>query len=191
MRFSARLLLCAVAGGLIGTGGAIYSVRSGALGNQLMLGPWATGRDFGSSEASRYTRAVVALRGLLALPAREARYYNAVVDSAGAPLDGRCRYRLSGGALPAAWWSVTLYDPAGYLVPNAAGVYSVGSASLSPDEQRAWQVAIAPQPAPGRWLPTGHAPRFELTLRTYLPIDGGQGEVTAAQLPRIDKVGCA
>lgn len=189
MRFTARLLLCAVAGGLIGAGGAVYSVRSGAIGNQVMLGPWATGRDFGSSEASRYTRAVIALRGLLALPAREARYYNAGVDSAGAPLNGRCRYRLSGGALPSVWWSVTLYDPAGYLVPNAAGVHSVGSAGLSPAEQRAWQVIVAPRPAPGRWLPTGDVPRFELTLRTYLPEDSGRGEASAAQLPRIDKLG--
>ncbi|MBX9813342.1 MAG: hypothetical protein A4S12_02775 [Proteobacteria bacterium SG_bin5] len=190
MRFSVRLLLCAVAGGLIGAGGALYSVRSGALGNQRSLGPWTTGRDFGTAQASRYTRAVIALRGLLALPAREARYYNASVDSAGSPLDGRCRYRLSGGALPAAWWSVTLYDPAGYLVPNAAGVYAIGSASLPPAEQRRWAVTIAPRPAAGRWLPTGGVARFELTLRTYLPEDGGRGEIAAARLPRIEKEAC-
>lgn len=191
MRFGARLALCALAGALIGTGGAIYGVRAGALGEQIRLGPWTTGRDFGSAHASSYTRSVIALRGLLALPAREARYYNAAIDSAGDPLDGRCTYRLSGGALPAAWWSVTLYDPAGYLVPNAAEVYSIGSLGLSPAEQTAWTVTISPNRAPGRWLPSGGAGRFELTLRTYLPADGGRGEITGDRLPRIAKVGCA
>lgn len=187
MRYGARLLLCALAGGLIGTGAAVYSVRAGALGNQERLGPWTTGRAIGTAAADRYTRAVVALRGLLALPAAEARYYNASVDSSGAPLDGRCRYRLRGGALPAAWWSVTLYDPAGYLLPNAAELYSVGSAGLSAAEQQGWAVTIAPDRAPGHWLPTAGAPRFELTLRTYLP----QGPVSAAELPRIEKERCA
>lgn len=185
-----RVLLGAVLGLALGAGAAAWSVRAGALGSTQQLGPWTTGRDFGSAQASAYTRAVVALRGLLALPAREARYYNAATDSAGAPLDGRCRYRVSGGALPAKWWSLTLYDPAGYLVPNPAGIYAVGSVGLSAAEQSGWQVIIAPQAQPGHWLPTGGLGRFELTLRTYLPTDGGKGEPPAARLPRIAKEAC-
>lgn len=186
-----RLTLCAVAGGVLGVGGAVWSVRAAALGAPTMIGPWVTGSDYGSDKASRYTRAVVALCGLLALPASDARYYNAATDDSGAPLDGKCRYRLSGGALPAKWWSVTLYDPAGYLVPNAAGIYSVGSAGLPGSEQAAWQVAIGPERTGGHWLPTGGTARFELTLRAYLPSDGGRGNFTAAQLPRLTRIGCA
>ena len=191
MRNWQRLALCAVVGVLLGAGGAVWSVRAGSLGAQTVIGPWVTGSDFGTSAASRYTRAVIALRGLLALPATEARYYNASTDDQGAPLDGKCQYRLSGGALPAKWWSVTLYDPAGYLVPNPASVYSIGSAGLPPAERSHWQVIIGPNRVAGHWLPSGGISRFELTLRAYLPAGGGRGNFTAAQLPRLTRTGCA
>ncbi len=191
MRNWQRLAICAIAGLVIGGGGAVLSVRAGALGSQNMIGPWVTGRDFGTEAASRYTRAVVALRGLLALPATEARYYTAATDDSGAPLDGACRYIVTGGTLPAKWWSLTLYDRAGYLVPNDADIYSVGSAGLPAAEAAKWQVVIAPKTQPGHWLPTARIARFELTLRAYLPADRGVGDFTAAQLPRIAKAGCA
>lgn len=187
----ARLLIGGVAGIVIGSGAAIWSVRSGSLGAQNAIGPWFTGRDFGTASASAHTRALVALRGLLALPASEARYYTAAVDDAGRPLMGNCRYTVSGGALPAKWWSLTLYDRAGYLVPNAANIHAIGSASLPPAEAARWTVAIAPDAQPGRWLPTGGSAPFELTLRAYLPADRGKGDLTRAQLPRIKRERCA
>lgn len=191
MRQWMRLAIGAAAGVAIGCGGAVWSVRAGSLGMQSAIGPWQTGRDFGTAAASAYTRAVVALRGLLALPAHEARYYTAATDDAGRPLDGRCRYRLSGGAIPAKWWSITLYDPAGYLVPNAANIWSIGSASLPVAETRHWSVAVAPERQTGRWLPSGGIARFQLTLRAYLPEDGGKSDLTRAQLPGITREGCA
>jgi hypothetical protein len=186
-----RYLLCVVAGVVLGAGGAAWSVRAGALGSADAIGAWTTGRDFGTARASAYTRAVVALRGLLALPASEARYYNASVDDAGRALDGKCRYRVDGVGLPAKWWSLTLYDPQGYLVANAADVYSVGSAGLPSSEQARWTVILAPDPQPGNWLPTGKVSHFELTLRAYLPDDGGKGNFTRAQLPVITREACA
>lgn len=186
-----RYLIGAVVGILIGTGGAIWSVRAGALGSAERIGPWTTGRDFGTAQASAHTRAVVALKGLLALPATEARYYAAAVDDAGRPLEGRCRYVINGGGLPAKWWSLTLYDRAGYLVANQPGVYSVGSAGMPLSEQAHWTVVVAPQRQVGHWLPTGGIDRFELTLRAYLPDDGGKGNFTQAQLPGIVRGACA
>ncbi|OYY72485.1 DUF1214 domain-containing protein [Sphingomonas sp. 28-63-12] len=191
MKSWARLLIGGVAGVLIGGAAAIGSVRAGSLGAQNAIGPWMTGSDFGTAAASPYTRAVVALRGLLALPASEARYYTATTDNDGRPLDGACRYRITGGALPAKWWSLTFYDPAGYLVPNRAGIYSVGSVSLGVAEAARWTVIVAPDQQPGRWLPSGGAGRFDLTLRAYLPADGGMGDFTRRQLPQIVREACA
>lgn len=185
-----RLMIGGVAGALIGSVAAVWSVRAGSLGAQNTIGVWQTGRDFGSVAASDYTRAVVALRGLLALPATEARYYTAATDDAGQPLRGNCTYRVTGGALPAKWWSLTLYDRTGYLVPNPANIYSVGSMRLSPAEATNWTVLIAPDRQPGRWLPTGTAAPFELTLRAYLPKDRGKGDFSAAQLPHIKRERC-
>jgi len=185
-----RYLVCGLAGLALGTGGAIWSVRAGAWGSSARIGPWTTGGDLGTARASAYTRATVALHGLLALPAREARYYSAAEDDQGRPLDGRCRYRITGGEGGGAWFSLTLYDQAGYLAANKAGLYSAGSAAMSPAERSAWTVIAAPGPQPGRWLPTGGLERFNLTLRVYLPIDGGKGNLPRERLPRIARLGC-
>lgn len=184
-------LICGTAGIALGFGLAAHNIRSGALGSNARIGAWETGRDLGTADQGALTRAVVALRGILALPAAEARYYNAGVDDGGQPLSGKCRYRVTGGALPARWWSLTLYDSQGYLVANPADTFSIGSAALPPGEANRWTVLVAPDRQPGHWLPTGRDAPFALTLRAYLPADGGQGNFTAAQLPSIRKEGCA
>lgn len=186
-----RYVICALIGLSAGLGVTVWQVRAGALGSGEAIGPWVTGNDFGTAHASAKTRAIVALRGLLALPASEARYYTAGVDDAGQPLDGRCRYRLSGGALPTRWWSITVYDSAGYLVKNGPGIYSLESAALGPDEQARWNLVVAPDRQPGHWVPTGGIGHFELTLRTYLPADGGRGNLARTQLPAITREACA
>lgn len=188
-------VLCLVVGLVAGFGVAVQSVRAGTFGSGERIGAWETGRDFGSVDQSAKTRAVVALRGLLALPATEARYYTARFDDAGQPLTGNCTYRLTGGALAAQFWTVTLYDEAGYLVPNAPGVFSIGNMTMPPAEQGRWTIIVSPTEQPGRWLPTGAAAGvakpIALTLRAYLPADGGKGNFTAAELPSVRKEGCA
>jgi hypothetical protein len=191
MRPWIRYLICGFLGVLLGVGGAAWNIRIGALGSARTIGAWTTGKDYGTAQASAYTRAVVALRGLLALPASEARYYNAAVDSAGRPLEGRCRYHVTGVGLPTKWWSLTLYDREGYLVANQPGIYSIGSAGLPSAEQAHWSVSVAPDRQPDHWLPTGGKQRFELTLRVYLPDDGGKGNFTRDQLPTITREDCA
>ena len=186
-----RYTICTLLGLVAGAGAAAWQVRAGALGSGEAIGPWVTGKDFGTAGASARPRAVVALRGLLALPASEARYYTAAVGDSGRPLDGHCRYRLSASTIPARWWSVTVYDGAGYLVKNDAGVYSLESVALGPGEQARWSLVVAPDRQPGHWLPTGRIDHFELTLRTYLPADGGRGNLTRAQLPVITREACA
>jgi hypothetical protein len=186
----ARWLSCGFIGVIAGFGFAVHGVRAGALGSGVAIGPWTTGTDFGSAEASAETRAVVALRGLLALPASEARYYTAATDDAGQPLSGHCSYRISGGPLPARWWSLTVYDGEGYLVKNDEQVYSLESAALGADEQVRWNVAVAPDRQVGHWLPSGGIDHVELTLRTYLPADGGTGNLARNQLPAITREAC-
>lgn len=189
MRAWARYGIGIAAGLIAGTGYAAHVVRSGALGSNVQIGAWSTGGDFGSADQGARTRAIVALRGLLALPAREARYYTASVDDAGRPLEGRCRYRITGGTLPARWWSLTLYDRAGYLA--GPGPYSIESAALAPAERARWTVLVAPSAQDGHWLPTAGLDRFELTLRTYLPDDAGRTNPARDQLPGIRREECA
>ena len=186
----ARFAVTIVAGIALGLGAAVAGVKSRALGSDTRIGAWSTGKDFGSAQAGPLTRAVVAVKGLLALPASEARYYTATVDDAARPLDGRCSYRVTGGALPARWWSLTLYGADNFLVKNDADIFSVASMALSPAEAGGWTIAVAPDRTAGHWLPTGRAARFDLTLRSYLPADGGRGDLTATQLPKIERIAC-
>ena len=190
MKGWARYLLCAVAGIAAGSGAAVWAVAKGGFGSQAEIGAWRTGTDFGSKDAGAFTRAVVARNGLLALPAREARYYTASSDDEGRPLDGRCRYRVSGGETGGAWWSLTLYGSDNFLVPNDANIWSVGSAAMAPAERESWKILAAPDRQEGRWLPTGGVDRFDLTLRIYLPEDGGRSNLPRDRLPRIERLGC-
>ena len=101
-------------GGLaVGLGAAWAITGRGLSDGQIANGPWTTSLDYGTKATDPVTRAMVARAGLLALPAKETVYWSAKSDAAGAPLDGNCRYSLSGKPLDARWWSVTLYDAAG------------------------------------------------------------------------------
>ena len=145
----------------------------------------------GTKATDPLTRAMVARSGLLALPAKETLYWMATTDGAGAPLDGDCRYSLSGSALDARWWSVTIYDEQGYLVDNAARNWSVNGANVALDAKGEWRVTISPdKPAAGAWLPVGKDGPFQLTLRMYNPGKAFRAAPARAALPQLVKEGC-
>ena len=180
---------------------AVSQVRGGISGGTITNGPWTTARTYGTANASALTRAQVALGGLLALPAKEAMYFNASVDSAGKPLEGRCTYLVEGfafkggGAIDARWWSITLYDPAGYLVISPERRYSIGSASIGPvtlTPTSKWSFIVAPKaPSDAKWISTGGTARFDLTLRTYHPGPALLTTPDKVTLPAITRIGCA
>ena len=186
----ARYALCIAVGLAAGAGAALHAVRAGFSDGTLASGPWETGRDFGSADASALVRARVALRGLLALPRGEAMYFTAHTDSAGAELDGRCRYAIRGGRFDARWWSITLYDRTGYLVANEWSRYSVGSAAVSPESADAWTIAVDASEQSGLWIPSTNAPHFELTLRLYHPGAAYRDAPETAAMPRIVRETC-
>ncbi|MBU6395481.1 MAG: DUF1214 domain-containing protein [Sphingomonadales bacterium] len=190
MKAALKWLALGVTGLALGIGLAVWQIRNSGLGNDVRVGPWSTGRDIGTANADMKTRAVVALRGLLALPAREARYFTAATDSAGAPLSGKCRYALSGGALEAHWWSVTLYDRGGWLIPNRWNRHSIGSARIPAVGADGWTVLIGPDEQPGLWIPTGTDGPFELTLRAYRPSGMMARDPARITLPTITRQEC-
>lgn len=174
----------------LGIGLAVYQIRNSGLGNDIVIGPWTTGRDIGTANADMKTRAVVALRGLLALPKGEARYFTASTDSAGAPLSGQCSYTLTGDTIEARWWSVTLYDRGGWLIPNRWNRHSIGSARIPAEQVGGWSVVIAPDEQPGLWIPTATNGTFELTLRAYRPRGVMASDPARISLPTITKGAC-
>lgn len=142
---------------------------SGTLGfGDVAVGGWRSDFAIGSQAADPYTRARIARHGLLALAQSEAVYFTITQDNTGEPLRESCSYRLSGGAMPAGWWSVTLYDKSSMLPANTDGALSIDASRAG---QGNWQALIAPQqPAsPSHWISSRNAGTFDLTLRLYLP----------------------
>jgi hypothetical protein len=187
-----RYTICILLGLGAGVGYAVSQIRSDDAVKQVKNGPWSTNTDQGTAKASALTRAKVAFNGLLALPPKEAMYYIARTDSAGAPLDGRCTYFVIGKKLAASWWSLTLYQGEGWLVKNDANRWSVAGQILqtNPPERGSWLIIVSPDKQDGAWLPTGRVRNFDLTLRVYHP----QGELLSnpakAELPYIRKESC-
>jgi hypothetical protein len=122
-------------------------------------------------------RALVAYRGLGALPPEEAVYYSYYTDSDGKPLNGKNRYRLhfEKGQLPPAqaFWSYTVYGGDRYLVDNPIRRYAIGDRNpLRYNADGSLDLYLAKE-SPGKdresnWLPTG-GDDFNLTLRIYIP----------------------
>lgn len=186
-----RYGICIALGLLGGSALAVQQVRGGLNDGMIAVGPWQTGKSFGTVDASTLTRAKVALSGLLALPSTEAMYFTAQTDSDGRPLDGRCNYVVHGGKLDGRWWSVTLYEGEGWLVKNAAERWSVPASSVEIDEAGRWSFVVSPTTHSGTWLPTGSVPAFDLTLRLYHPSPMTIKSPETAQLPSIERKGCA
>jgi hypothetical protein len=190
MRSGLRYGLMLVLGLAVGAGTAVVQLRQSFAAMGIHNGPWRTGEKVGTADASTATRATVALRGLLALPEREAIYFNASTDSQGRKLEGRCSYRVSGGSIDARWWSLTLYDSKGYLIANPQSVHSVGSAAMSDAEAANWAVDIGRQRTGAHWIAMPDDQPFELTLRAYHPSRELLAKRGSVPLPRIDRGEC-
>jgi hypothetical protein len=190
-------LLAALVGCGLGLGSALAmagllpGTQALAFGN-VVVGGWHSDFAIGSKAADPYTRARVARFGLLALAKSEAVYFTRAADDDGAPLREECRYRLSGGAMPAGWWSVTLYDGASMLPANTDSALSIDASRVGPGTGT-WEAVIAPtRPADAAfWISSRNAGTFDLTLRLYMPetallTDPGR----ALDAPRIERLAC-
>ncbi|MGK2740246.1 DUF1214 domain-containing protein [Tepidicaulis sp. LMO-SS28] len=181
--------------------GSAWAVINGMLpfagrGGAVQNGAWTTSLLTGSNAADPYTRAIVARAGLLALAKSETVYFTAFTDDGGEALKTDCTYKVSGGPLPARWWSITAYGADHYLIPNGQDKYSEDKNSLAwqgEGEEKRFLFTIGPDAQEGDFIPTGHegesAP-FSLTLRLYNPerqVIEAPGEIA---LPTLTKERC-
>jgi hypothetical protein len=177
----------------LGLASAQRAVRAGFAGGEVANGPWRTSFVTGSADADPYTRARVAVGGLLALAPSETVYWTAESDGEGRPLDARCGYRIEGEELPARWWSLTLYGADQFLVANDASRFSFSQTTLAREPGGPWTVEVSSEPRPGNWLPSGRAGAagpFSLTLRLYNPAPPVYEQPERMALPRIARGEC-
>lgn len=168
-------------------------LRAGGLGGEVAIGPWKTSTNIGSAQADPYTRARVAIGGLLALNRSETIYFTAADDDAGDALHVSCTYKVTGSNLPARWWSITLYGEDHYLVPNPQDRYSYGGETVVSGEDGSFVIAVGPEETDGNWIPSGDGQTgdtFTLTLRLYNPDESAALDPGGIVLPQIAKEAC-
>jgi hypothetical protein len=135
-------------------------------------------KDLGNYGTDYESRAGAALAGLGGIRPQDLVTSTAFEDGDGKPLDGAVRYVLHFGKVGTpptnATWSVSMYGPQGYLVPNVLNRYNLAAwmplqyaddGSLDLYIQAGW---------PGieresNWLPAPASGPFSLTVRTYWP----------------------
>ncbi|MGE5510163.1 MAG: DUF1214 domain-containing protein [Bacteroidota bacterium] len=182
-------VLIAVGGGL---GSSWYMIEKGSALTTRSHGPWVMWTAAGRSDADPYTRAHFARRGVLPVTSTIALTYEAAKDNDGQPLYGNCDYAVEGEEPAAAWWSLSVYDDQGRLIPNPAERYSFNSATLMRGSGPRFLITLAPSARPGNWLPTGGTRRLTLVLNVEEPQAAGAtlDVPELVKLPDIRKVAC-
>lgn len=186
LRFAAAVLL----GLFLGTGSASLVLSGAVRLSEERVGAWSVDLDRGGQDAGIYQRAVTAVQVLLALAKEEAVYFVAIDDDEGERLRGDCAYRVTGGDLPATWWSLTLYDGP-YLPENDDEHLSVDATSVQAAANGAWNAYLGPSPDEhGEWISTQGAGRPNLVLRLYVPEDSVLADPATVPPPRITRLSC-
>jgi hypothetical protein len=190
--FATRHVVFALVAALaLGVGATLWVVRSQPLVGALDIGPWRTHPLLGSAEVDPYARAMLAREPRLPLGLGEGLTFTAGRDSTGAPLDGACRYRLTGSTLPSRGWTLTVADRDGHALAGRDAA-SLTDAMLLTGEDGRIAVDAGAQTLAGAWLRLPAGERFTLVLRFYdTPVSGGVSALSAASLPAIERVSCA
>ncbi|MEZ5959238.1 MAG: DUF1214 domain-containing protein [Hyphomonadaceae bacterium] len=178
-----------IAGAVLGLASAWATLSIGGASFSDEFGRWHYNGAAGSTAADPYTRAIVARVGLLALSAREARYFTMYEDEQGRPLSESCVYELRGLPMNVRWWSVTLYADDNYLAQNNDAAHSVDATRIG--NNTAWSVRVSPVRGDARyWISSREARRdFSLTLRVYNPQRNFRP--SEQTLPTLTTISCA
>lgn len=189
-------LVTGIAGLGVGVASALYlsglwSTKQPMEFGDVNVAGWVSDFAVGSEQASPYVRARVARHGLLALANTEAVYFVRGKDDSGERLREDCDYRLSGGAMPVKWWSITLYQTSNSMLPlNEGEALSVDATSIVTDGDT-WEARIAPnrpEDTPN-WISSRNADRFDLLLRLYVPqealLTDPQGALSPPSIERL------
>jgi len=175
----------------LGGGSALLMILNVGAMRAIRVGAWQTLPSTGTANADVYTRAGIALTGLLALGPSEAVYFTAEHDDDGKLLTSACDYAISGQDFDSTWWSVTAYGADRFLFANAANRFSFNGGSVSREVDNSWVIRAASTEKPVNWLPTpaGNG-RFFLALRLYQPGPGITDDLSKVPVPHIQRETC-
>jgi hypothetical protein len=157
-------------------------------------------KDFANYGTDYETRAGIALVGLGGILPHDVVYPTAFLDGDGKPLDGANRYVLhfeKGQTPPTnATWSVSMYDPEGFYVPNAINRFNLAPwMPLKFNADGSLDLSIQAN-SPGadkeaNWLPAPASGAFNLTVRIFWPPEAVlDGTYKLPPIKKVQGVGC-
>jgi hypothetical protein len=185
------ILLALAIAAAVGLGLTWTTATRGTDLGTLTIGPWTARPRTGTSDIDPYARASIARSGDLPIGTGDGITFTATADDNKKPLDGRCDVVVSGVTPAARFWTLTLYDPKGRLVPNTLQRYGFTSQEVVRNADGAFEVRIASRSRAGNWLPTSAIERYVLTLRLYdTPVGVATRTQKDAPMPSIATAGC-
>ena len=200
MQVVVRLIVAVIFGANFGALTALWfgGMISGgtSIGKAIDIDNWQSDWSIGSENANPYIRARVARNGLLGLRKEEAVYFLKTVDEGGEPLSEACTYRVSGGALPAGWWSITLYDSDSRLPMNEDAHLSFDQTQAlrsgnGDDTSWSFQISANAPESSTAWVSSKAGGAFDLTLRLYQPDKSLLDDpITTLTPPIIERLSC-
>jgi hypothetical protein len=166
--------------------------KTGAPVNGWRVPPMVLGQ-YGSEYG---VRAAVALFGLGANLPEDAVYPSVYVDADGKPLDAAHKYviHFARDQTPPvhAFWSVTMYDPNSFFVPNSINRYAISSwMPLVKNADGSIDLYVQAT-SPGKdkeanWLPAPSSGGFNMTMRMYWPTEKAPSIIDGSWKPPVVK----
>jgi hypothetical protein len=176
----------------IGLGATWLTLTRGVAFGSLTIGAWTAWPKSGSVDIDPYARAIIARSGELPTGTGDGVAFYAHTDDAGNNFDGRCAFSVSGMTPAARYWTVTLYDPEGRLVPNTIDRHGFTSEEIVRDADGHFAITVAPLARAGNWLPSGGVEQFVLVWRLYdTPIGVANKTTKEGPMPAIVRKGCS
>lgn len=192
MRLLIGFLFAFAVAAVFGLGLTQYALTRGTAFGAITIGAWTAWPKTGTSDIDPYARASIARSGELPIGSGDGVAFFASSDDSGRPLDGRCMVTLSGTTPAARFWTVTLYDLDGRLVPNGADRYGFTSQEIARRSDGSFEIVLSPRARSGNWLPTGGIDRYVVVLRLYdTPVGVATRSAKDAPMPVLIAGACA
>lgn len=177
---------------ILGLGSSWYMIERGSSLTTVTAGPWVSWVSAGRPDADPYTRAHEARLGVLPLSTRVSHTFVARTDSEGRSLHSSCDYVIEGREAPNFWWSLTVFDASGRLIPNVLDRSAFTSDTMAINPNGSYTATLSRDAHAGNWLPTGGAGRLALAF-TVLDLGtravAQEGEIEGL-VPTITRRGC-
>src|SRR6187401_2406677 len=191
MRLLIGFLFSFAVAALFGLGLTQFALTRGTAFGAITIGAWTAWPKTGTAEIDPYARAAIARSGELPIGSGDGVAFFATSDDTGRALDGRCTVTISGTTPAARFWTLTLYDLDGRLVPNAVDRYGFTSQEIARNSDGSFEIAVSARARPGNWLPTGGIDRYVVVLRLYdTPVGVATRTAKDAPMPAVAAESC-